>query len=29
MERKLQVNWEKGRERLGTVIDVSGERGSW
>jgi DNA-binding GntR family transcriptional regulator len=29
MERSLQVNWEKGRERLGQVIDVFGERGSW
>jgi DNA-binding GntR family transcriptional regulator len=28
-ERSLQVNWEKGRERLGQVIDVFGERGSW
>jgi DNA-binding GntR family transcriptional regulator len=29
MERSLQVNWEKGRERLGKVIDIFGERGSW
>ena len=29
MERNLQINWEKGRERLGKVIDVFGERGSW
>lgn len=29
MERSLQINWEKGRERLGKVIDVFGERGSW
>lgn len=29
MERSLQINWEKGRERLGHVIDVFGERGSW
>ena len=29
MERSLQVNWEKGRERLGQVIDIFGERGSW
>lgn len=29
MERSLQLNWEKGRERLGQVIDVFGERGSW
>lgn len=29
MERNLQINWEKGRERLGKVIDMFGERGSW
>ncbi len=29
MERSLQVNWENGCERLGHVIDVFGERGSW
>ena len=29
MERALQVNWENGCERLGHVIDVFGERGSW
>ena len=29
MERSLQINWEKGRERLGKVIDVFGARGSW
>lgn len=29
MERTLQVNWENGCERLGHVIDVFGERGSW
>ena len=29
MERSLQINWEKGRERLGKVIDIFGERGSW
>lgn len=29
MERALQVNWENGYERLGHVIDVFGERGSW
>jgi DNA-binding GntR family transcriptional regulator len=28
-ERSLQANWEKGCERLGHVIDVFGERGSW
>ncbi|MGC2301346.1 MAG: GntR family transcriptional regulator [Acidobacteriaceae bacterium] len=28
-ERALQVNWENGCERLGHVIDVFGERGSW
>ncbi len=28
-ERSLQVNWEKGCERLGHVIDIFGERGSW
>lgn len=29
IEHYLQVNWDKGRERLGKVIDVFGERGSW
>jgi len=29
MERSLQVNWENGCERVGHVIDVFGERGSW
>jgi len=29
VERCLQVNWENGCERLGRVIDVFGERGSW
>ncbi len=29
MERALQVNWENGRARLGQVIDIFGERGSW
>jgi len=29
IERALQVNWENGCERLGHVIDVFGERGSW
>jgi DNA-binding GntR family transcriptional regulator len=29
MERALQANWENGCERLGHVIDVFGERGSW
>lgn len=29
MERALQVNWENGRIRLGQVIDIFGERGSW
>jgi DNA-binding GntR family transcriptional regulator len=29
MERSIQVNWENGCERLGHVIDVFGERGSW
>ena len=29
MERSLQINWEMGRERLGKVIDIFGERGSW
>jgi DNA-binding GntR family transcriptional regulator len=29
LERALQVNWAKGCERLGRVIDVFGERGSW
>jgi len=29
IEHYLQVNWDKGRERLGKVIDIFGERGSW
>jgi DNA-binding GntR family transcriptional regulator len=29
MERSLQVNWENGCSRLGSVIDIFGERGSW
>jgi DNA-binding GntR family transcriptional regulator len=29
MEHALQANWENGCERLGHVIDVFGERGSW
>jgi DNA-binding GntR family transcriptional regulator len=29
VERGLQLNWEKGAERLGHVIDIFGERGSW
>jgi DNA-binding GntR family transcriptional regulator len=29
VEKALQVNWENGAERLGHVIDVFGERGSW
>jgi DNA-binding GntR family transcriptional regulator len=29
IERALQVNWENGCVRLGHVIDVFGERGSW
>jgi DNA-binding GntR family transcriptional regulator len=29
MERSLQLNWENGRLRLGSVIDMFGERGSW
>lgn len=29
VERSLQVNWENGCERLGHVIDIFGERGSW
>lgn len=29
LEKALQLNWEKGWERLGKVIDVFGERGSW
>lgn len=28
-ERSLQINWENGRKRLGQVIDIFGERGSW
>ena len=29
VERSLQVNWENGCERLGHIIDIFGERGSW
>jgi DNA-binding GntR family transcriptional regulator len=29
VERRLQNNWQKGAERLGHVIDIFGERGSW
>jgi DNA-binding GntR family transcriptional regulator len=29
VERRLQINWQKGAERLGHVIDIFGERGSW
>jgi DNA-binding GntR family transcriptional regulator len=29
IERGLQINWENGCVRLGQVIDVFGERGSW
>lgn len=29
VETGLQVNWLKGAERLGHVIDIFGERGSW
>jgi DNA-binding GntR family transcriptional regulator len=29
LEKALDANWEKGCERLGHVIDVFGERGSW
>jgi DNA-binding GntR family transcriptional regulator len=29
VEHALQANWENGWERLGHVIDVFGERGSW
>jgi DNA-binding GntR family transcriptional regulator len=29
IEKALQANWENGCERLGHVIDVFGERGSW
>lgn len=29
MEHALEVNWENGCERLGHVIDVFGEGGSW
>ena len=29
VERGLQQNWIKGAERLGRVIDIFGERGSW
>lgn len=28
-ERALQVNWHNGAERLGKVIDLFGERGTW
>lgn len=28
-ERALQMNWENGCARLGRVIDIFGERGSW
>jgi len=29
VEAGLQINWLKGSERLGHVIDIFGERGSW
>jgi DNA-binding GntR family transcriptional regulator len=29
VERGLQLNWEMGAQRLGHVIDIFGERGSW
>jgi len=29
VEAGLQKNWQKGAERLGHVIDIFGERGSW
>ncbi len=29
VEKRLQANWQKGAERLGHVIDIFGERGSW
>lgn len=29
LERALQVNWTNGCHRLGSVIDIFGERGSW
>ena len=29
LEKALQLNWTRGWERLGKVIDVFGERGSW
>jgi DNA-binding GntR family transcriptional regulator len=29
VEKGLQVNWENGRQRLSSVIDMFGERGSW
>jgi DNA-binding GntR family transcriptional regulator len=29
VETALQYNWIKGSERLGHVIDIFGERGSW
>lgn len=28
-ERALQLNWRNGAERLGSVIDLFGERGTW
>ncbi len=29
VEKSLQANWLQGAERLGHVIDIFGERGSW
>ena len=29
VERHLQANWQEGAQRLGHVIDIFGERGSW
>ena len=29
VEQRLQANWLQGAERLGHVIDIFGERGSW
>ena len=29
VETGLQANWLKGSERLGHVIEIFGERGSW
>jgi DNA-binding GntR family transcriptional regulator len=29
LERAITVNWENGCGRLGKVIDLYGERGSW